>query len=308
MSFNPSDTTFAIIKEVTAGTTPSTPAFLNLDFVSGTAPMLQSNTVVSAVSKPSRAAASSRRTNYSVGGGIATELNRDAAVEALLEGALSGAWATNVLKAGKVDTNYTIEERKVDGATSLFQRFTGCQVSNMALTCDLSGIAGLTFDVIGMNRTTANVIVTGATYAAASVKPKLVGLDVSNVTIAGVAGLVFTSLNLTVGHNRETQGQFGSATARGVGTSGIRTTTLELTCYRESFAIETTLLAADTPVAVSFTIGAATGGVGYTFTLPAAYVAIPKDSIDGSKSLVTLTFTASEDTVTGTDLQITRLA
>ena len=305
-----SDTTFAIIKEIVPGQTPATPAFLSVDYIPGTMPVYQSDNVVSQVQKASRGSAGARKTNFSVGGGLALELFRDAAVDLLLESTLSGTFVGAVLKAGSTDTSFTVEQRRVvDGLAADFYRFTGCQVSSMSLTVGANSIGSLNFDIMGMNRTKGSVIITGATYAAPSTKIKLAGIDITAVTVGGVS-LVCTDLSINVSHNRETQSQFGSASARGVGTSGFRTVTVELTCYRDAAfnGLETTLLAGDVGYPVSATIGPATGAAGYKFDMTLATVALPTDTVDGSKELVKLTCTASYDPGTAlTDLAITRL-
>lgn len=302
--FNPSDNTYAIVVEATAGTTPATPAWQTVAHIPGTMPELTAENITSPTLAANRASAGSRKTGYSVTGGLAVHFRRNTAIETLLESALSGAWSTNVLKAGSTDKNFTIQKSMKNGAgTTDYVRFTGCQVSSFNLKCDASGIAEATFDVIGMGRDSSNAAVSGATYPAGTNATPLVGLDVDNVTIAGVTG-TFNSLDLTIEHSREAQDQFGSASARGIGTSGFRNVTLVLTMYRDAIDQEDALLG-DTPVAVSFDIG--TGTSGYTITLPAAYCDLPKDVEDNSKNLIQMTFQASYDATALTDVSITRL-
>lgn len=299
---NPSDVTYSIIKETTAGTLPGTGTLLGLDYIPGTMPVYRADGITSPTLKANRASAGSRRVNYRVEGGFNVHFCRDAAVELLLESALSGAWATNVLKASNADTSFSIEEKMIEGAGSLYQRFLGCQVSSFSLSCPFDSNAEATFDIIGMDRDQETTASSLGSATAAGTKTKLTGLDVSNVTIAGLTA-TYTSLDLSVTHNRETQGQFGSAAARGIGTSGNREVTLTLKGYRADFTPESII--GDDPIAVSFTMGS--GVNGYTFSLPAAYGSLPENEMDASKALFTVTFTAAYDTTAATDFQITRL-
>lgn len=302
--FNPSDNTYQIVKETVGGTTPATPAFLTIEHIPGTMPELTANTVTSPTLQSSRASAGSRKTGYSVNGGLSVHFRRHTAIDLLLESALSGTFSTNVLKASNVDTSFTIQKSMKNGAgTTDYKRFKGNQVASWTLTCAADGVAESTFDVIGMSQDASAAAVAGATAGAVTSGVPLVGLDVSAVTIAGVTG-VFNSLELSVTHEREAQTQFGSTASRGIGTSGFRTVQLTLTMYRDSIS-QTTALDGDTAVAVSFTIGSAANG--YTITLPKANVDVPKDMEDGSKGLIQMVFMASYDTTTATDLSITKL-
>lgn len=302
---SPSDRSFAIIGETVAGVLPGSGNLLPVDYIPGTRPRFTADQLASQTLSQSRASRGSRRVNYRTEGGMRLHFCRDAAVELLLESALSGAWATNVLKAGRTDRSIAIEERLVEGAGSLYQRFLGCQVGNFTLECSYDGNAEASFDVLGMSRQTATTA-SSLTYATVGSGLKLTGADVSAVSIAGLSGSTtpdFVNLSLAVRHNREAQGGFGSTSARAIGTAGFRDVQLTLRFYREDFSPETVI--GETPLAVSFTIGSGTNG--YTVLLPAAYGSVPDDQDEESKALVEVTFAAAFDAISETDLQITRL-
>lgn len=303
--FNPSDNTYAIVKETEEGQVPASPAWLSLPHIPGTMPELTAQNLTSPTLQASRASAGSRKTGYSVGGGLAVHFRRHTAIDVLLASALSGAWSGNILKAGNTDSSFTIQKSMKNGeGTTDYKRWYGNQVANFSLSCSATGVAEASFDVLGMGQDASNAIVTGATAGTVTSGIPLVGLDVTAVTIAGVTG-TFNNLELTVGHEREAQDQFGTASARGVGTSGFRTTTLVLRMYRDSID-QTAAIEGDETVAVSFTIGS--GANGYRVTLPAANCDVPKDVEDASKGLIELTFTAAGDATLGTDIQIEKLA
>lgn len=303
---SPSDRSYAIIAEATPGTLPGSGTLLPFDQIPGTRPTFNADQLTSPSMARVRASRGSRRNNFRVDGGLRGHFSRGTANELLLQSALSGTWATDVLKAGATDTSFAVEERLIEGAGSLYQRFLGCMVAGFTLECAYDGNAEASFDVLGMSRQTATAA-TALTYGTSPTTLQLAGPDVTAVTIAGLTGSTapdFVNLSLSVTHNREAQGGFGSTSARAIGTSGARAVTLGLRFYREDFSPETII--GDTPLEVSFTIGS--GANGFTFLLPRAFGSIPVDSDDGSKALIDVTFTAAFDPTAGTDLQITRLS
>lgn len=311
MAYNPSDTTYSIIKEAAEGTMPATGVLLRLENIPGTQPTYASDVLASPTLRASRAAAGAKKIGYRVEGGIDVHFKRDDAIELLLQSALSGTFveagttgvAGDVLKAGNVDTSFTIEKKMLDGANAGYWRFTGCQVSKFSLDVSAADNAKASFTLLGLGKTTATTA-SALTYANASSNLGLTGVDLGTVSVAGLSAVDYRALTLNVEHTRETRDRFGSATPIGIGTSGPRKVTLSVTFYRKDLTPDT-ILSTDAPVAVSFTIGSGTNG--YTFTLPAATYSLPTDSEDGSKSLITVEFTGSLDATLATDLQITRL-
>lgn len=307
--YNTSDISFAIIKETVEGTMPTTGALLRIDHVPGTSPTFTTDSIESPVKSQKRASAGNRKTNPRAEGGLKTHLCRDAAIELLMQSVCSGIWTEagvtgegdDILKAGETDVSLSIE-KKIAGAANLFMRYTGCQVTKMTLTCDASSNAEISFDILGMGRVTANAP-TALTYTDSSNKLKLAGEDVNAVSIGGMTGVTFRSLELTVEQSREAKDKFGGIQAFGIGASGNRKVTLKLTFYRENFTPET-VLGGNAAVPVSVAIGGT--GEGFTFLLPAATASIPADVEDGSKVLVDVEFMAKYDNTAGTDFQITR--
>lgn len=303
MAFNPSDNTYSLIRETAAGTLPATPAFLPFDYVQGDQPMLTSDVIESQIQRANRTSSGQRKTGFRVEGSLSTELKRDAAIDLLLESALSGTFTTNVLKAGTTDTSFSIEKRMNDGASKYYRRFSGVQVTSLTISGEASGMIEASFDLLGTTAVTGTALVTGATYANPSSTQLLDGTEVT-MTINGTA-VDFRSFDLSVEHDREAQDKFGSKYARGIGTSGMRKVMLSCSLYFTDFGLETTSVAGNT-VPVVITIGS--GANGYSITLPACDISVPADSEDGSKAMMDVDFTAKGDVTLGTDIQITRLA
>lgn len=300
---NPSDTKFYLIAETVPGTTPATPAFQEIAHIPGSTPMEEADFVDSPVLKPNRAAGLGRKTNFRVGGGVQTQLKRDTAHDVLLQSALSGTFTTNVLKGGTTDSSFTVERRMLEGATTLYKRFAGCQVTSFKLSADPSGIAEATFDVVGMTATTGTAILTGATYAVAANTTPLTGIDVTSVTIAGLTAK-YLSFELTVDSGREALQSFGSTGAFAVAQGSPRSIKLNMTFFRSDHTPET-LFRSDNPFAVSITIGA--GANGYMITLPACVSTLPQDEEDGAKAIVSVELTPGYDATEQTDIKITKL-
>lgn len=299
---NPSDRSFGIIAETTPATLPATGVLLGVDYTPGRRPTYTADSLTASNLRANRSSAGARRVNFRGGGGWNFQLKRDAAIELMLASVVSGSFTANVLKASNVDSFFSIEERLIEGAGSLYQRFLGCMGVSFTVACTFNGNADAAVDIIGMNRQTATTA-TALTYAPSSTRTPLTGLDVSNIVVGGLTLHDFMELNFAVRHTRDAQGRFGSASARGIGTSGIREVTLSLRGYRKDFSPETVI--GDTPITVSFDIG--TGVNGYNIQLPAAYGSLPSDEDQGSNATVLLNFTGAFDTTAATDLVITRL-
>lgn len=304
MAINSSDFQYGIIKEVTAGVTPATPAFAIFPHIDGDSPMLTSDTVTSNVVRSNRASQGMRKINYRVEGALKTQLKRTTVIDTLFESAVGGTFATNVLKAGATDVSLTIEKRMNNGATNYYHRFVGTQVSKMTLTVDSQSNAEVGFDFLGLDRTESPTLITGATYVQPAATTDLCGLDVNNVTVAGLTATC-RAIELTVEHDREAHDRLGSAAAADIGTAGFRKVMAKMTFYRTDLSPDTLLAKSDTAIAVSFRVGSAANG--WQFDLPAANYTVPQDETDGSKTLFTVEFTARYDNTAATDFIITKL-
>ncbi len=306
--FDPTLTSYAIVQEVTPNTIPATPAFKNLDFVSGTQIDYQSDTLESDTQRPDRSLASLRKLRFRNEGSIKQNFKRDTGSEILLLSGMSAApFASGIAKAGTTETFFTVEKKMIDGATLNFRRFSGCTVTGWTLAGDASGDITITYDILGMGQVTATVAVASSTYALTAANAEATGLDVTSITVAGLTGAQFRKFELKVEHTRETVDAFGSATPIAIGTSGMRKVSFSADFYRKDFSPETVLIP-DVGVAVVITINPPGAASGYTFTIPKFVGMVPKDSVDGSKQLVSIEGQGLADTTSGTNLQVTQLA
>lgn len=299
---NVADTTYSLIREVTAGTTPATPAFKTLDTNSFDV-SFESNMLSSEVMRANRAAGDTLEQGFYVTGSLSTDFRNDPAIDTILEGGFGGAFATKVLKAGNTDYSHTFEQKMISAAnTPLFFRYTGSQITSVGVKVDATSKAEFSAEFIGLAQSTGTAIITGATYPAPTQGPLIGGGSAGSITIAGITGN-FYSLDLKVAHTRSAKFGLFNANAFGIGTGGNRAATLTLQLYREDFNPET-VFAANTAVPVSFTLG--TGTNSYAFSLARCFAKRPKRDTNDNNELVTIELTASNDATATTDITCTK--
>lgn len=309
MAINPSDTEFAIVKEAVAGTTPTNPEFLRCETLVGSNLNATADAIVSQTRRKGRTNAGQSLVNPRVEGPLNTELTSDdAATELLFASALSGEWDEDgLLKAGTTESDLTIERKWYNGATQMFTRYFGCQVSELEIAAEYGGIVTANYSFLGRGRADpSNAPIAGATYADASTAPKFAGPHVKNINIAGLGNVDYSTLTLTITQDRATQGKLGSAFARGIGTAG-KTIELVVMLYREDFGPENLITGGINNPAVSISFDIEFNGAGYRFIIPAAQPSFPEDSEEGANQMVSVTFAPIGDAASGTDIMVQKL-
>jgi len=304
---SPSDITFSLIPEATFATTPTTGATrYELPVKADQAPLAYStNNIDSETKRPNRSSNGSRRGMGQAQGSFEFRLSNATYLTPLFQSALSGTFVSKVLKGGSTDTTFSVLCKLIDGAagSALVQQVKGCMVNSMTISGEQNAEVNVSFELMGAARdmlTTDNAL---AVAAVPNTAVEFIGKEVTAFNVAGNTSLNVSAFELVVGHERALRGVFGSDAGVGFGTSGTRGTTLELTVYRESGLLET--LTTGAAQAVSFQIGST--GNGWSISLPAAYIQVPQDSLDGESAFVTLNMTAGYDATSGTDIIITQL-
>jgi Phage tail tube protein len=252
----------ALIKEVTPGTTPATPAFSIIDFVSedlaATGQQFRSNTV-----NLGRVIKSSRRTSIEVGGGFTCELTNDLITNSLWEALLGNPFATNVAKlGGSTLSAFTIERKLL--ATD-YRRFVGARVNALELSIQPEKEVVAKWGMIGLSMTTGAALIAGATYTQPGTNEKLTGLDVGTIAMSnGVTGSFdYSNLSLTIGNNMATTKRVGASPVRGV-VAGLGQITGKLDIYIEDKSMADAFIA-ETPF--DLTIPILNNAKGYTLAL-----------------------------------------
>lgn len=197
----------AIVPEVTYGTTPATPSFTTLRH-SACSIGLSKDAVESDEIRGDRQITQFRHGNKSVGGDIDGELIYGE-YDSLLEAAMCGTWATDVLKAGTTRRSFSVE-RKFNDITQ-FVRYTGCEVNGFTLKLSPNKMASISFSLIGKDQAIAQTAISGATYSSLTDEAQF---DTFNATIneGGSAIAIVTEAEIKLENGIEPQFVIGSAT------------------------------------------------------------------------------------------------
>ena len=185
-----SRSSLSYIKETTFGTTPSG-NFLNLPFTTNSMNLTKDRVAGNDI-QADRMPRVDRHGNRQVGGDIASDLRHED-FDILLESAMLGAFASNVLKVGVDPTFFSLQDYAAD--IIIARRFTGCTVSTMGISLAPNQMVTTTFGIVGkdMNPTiTAGAFITGDSYTIVSV-----GSPSTDFTAIGAAnntvGTTFTA-------------------------------------------------------------------------------------------------------------------
>lgn len=263
-----------------------------------------SDMTTSKTQNPNRAAGASRRNNYKVSGGLDMDLQVCDAFEIFLKSLLAGKFdAHGQLLASNVQSTFYAEERYVNNGVVNINTYSGLDAMSITIDAKYSG------DNVSMKMTAIGTAsATGTAASAYTVSPLATlnpfsGQDIQNVTIAGLTGLYYSDLSLSIESKKDTQGALGQKYAIGSSADGAKTVKLTVTFYRSDFTPEASIL--DLPLNLSFK--ATIGGIGYSFTLPTARGTIPKNTQDSGSRMVQVDFMAELDPVTGTDVIVQKL-
>jgi hypothetical protein len=296
------DNIYGIAREATPGVTNATPVFQYLDYISGNDLTYGGSMVTSDAMLRNRELAGAALVNLVGGGSLKAHGRRDTTSEMLIEGAIGGAFASNVAKVGATDFAHTIEKRMLLDAGEAFHQFNGVYVTKWTRSVKAGGNVEDTFDFLIKGRSQRTTKISGATYVPATQGKALTAVDVGQINIGGLTGL-YTSLDFSVEQPREAIFVLGSNSAGQINASGsprkIMTTVKML---RSSIAVDAL---AGTTGPVSFTLGNGTGNQ-MTHTMTNCIVNIPTDEIESSALVVSIELMAINDPVVGAGLTLTR--
>lgn len=266
MSFaNSSETRIAYVTETAFGVTPATPTFKTFRTTGG-GPRSNKVTQTSDELRPDRNVPDEALVGIGVSGAYPIEFSYGT-FDDMLESALRGAWATNVLKNGITPKYFTMEETLELGATDSFSRYTGCAVNTFSLSIAAREKVTGSIGLIGQKETLASAIIEDATYAAASAEPILTAsAHVAALTVSGaVPAPKVRSLNLEISNNLRERPVVGSLYSEEFG-AGRCDVTGTLAAYFESASLYQAVLDHGS-AALSLTIGK-DANKKYTILLP----------------------------------------
>jgi hypothetical protein len=294
-----SRTQLAYITESTYGTTPATPAMVSLPFVTHSVDLSKTR-VQSAEITPDRMPRVDRHGQRTVAGDIAVEM-RPADYDFLLEAALFGAFATNVLNTGTTVKSFTLEDGALD--ITQFRAFTGCMVNTMQISIAPNQMTTATFGIIGKNMTQSATAL-DATLTAASANEPFDSFS-GAISEGGSPIAYVNSIDFTLNNNLNPTFVLGAVTTPQVefGMSSLEGT---MTVFYEDAALITKFLN-ETESSLSIVLDDRVAGLNYTLLMPRIKIngaAVPVSS--PASRLLTIPFVALRDSSTGTQMRITR--
>lgn len=299
-----SQTRLAYIAESTYGTTPATPTFKNLRFTSEAfKPGIQY--VSSNEIRADRNVPDLTQVGSDAGGSFGIELSYGS-FDDLLEALLCGTWSTNILVNGVTDRSFTFEKFFEAGATDQYHRYTGAKVNTMSLEARAQQMVTGSFGVMAKGLTSAQTIISGATYTAANTNPVInAAANFANLAMTGVTSPSIMGIRLDMTNNMRQQPVVGSIQSKGIGT-GRFVVTGEIEAYFDN-AQMLDLYLNNTSTDLTFDLGGASS-LKYRFFLPKIKFSDADITAGGNDQdvMAKLPFQAIYDTTTAGSIKITR--
>ncbi|MBL4700110.1 MAG: hypothetical protein JKX85_02535 [Phycisphaeraceae bacterium] len=303
-----SNTRLAIIAETVAGTTPATPAFQNLRFKSESLNRTFEHKTSDEI-RPDGNVTDQALVGEMASGSISAEPSYGT-FDDFYEGLMQSPFASNVLKNGVMQKSFTIEKTfGVGSGSEAYHRFVGCQIGSMSFGLTSKEISDLSFELMGLGGAQDDAIITGSTYTAANTKPVLnTSSHVSGLSLTGTGvteGLHLKSLNMSITNNLREQAEVGSRTLAGIGSGRFELSGSTTIYFENNEAIDT--VAAETALALSFTIGAAANEK-CTFLIPKLKLTNPRVVAGGNGQdvMAEFDFMGLYDNTEACTLKITR--
>ena len=298
-----SRSSLSFVTEATFGTTPAG-NFANLPFSTHSL-NLTKDILAGTDIQADRMSRVNRQGNRQVAGDIVVDL-RDGDYDLLLESAMLGAFATNVLKVGVAPKFFSIEDYASD--IDQARLFTGMSVSTMAISLAPNQMVTTTFGMVGKDMTMSATEKTQTAASGAQPFDAYSGdISIGNVgspsAVAIVTALDFTLNNsyaptFVIGDDSAPSLEYGRAEVEGT-----------MTAYFENAALIDRFLN-ETETAIQVSVDDPTGANAYTFDFPRVKINSADVGVDGPTSrMVTMSFVALYDGSVGglaTNLQITR--
>ena len=288
------------VPEVTWGTTPGTPTMVSLRN-NGCSLAVQKSTLSSNEIRSDRQIVDLRHGAAQVGGTIDFEFSYGE-FDALLEGALFGAWTSDVLKGGATSKSFTIERAFLDVAQ--YGAFAGCMVNGFSLSVQRNAIVTGSFDILGKTATYSGTPLKASPTASQTNLP----YDTFSGTMSeGGSSIAYvTGVDFSVANNLEPQFFVGAGTSASSVTVGRINVSGTLSAAFTNATLLNKFLN-ETESSLSLTLGNGTTK-SYTILIPRIKYTGGDNPVSGEGEVVlSMPFQALYDSVTGTNIQITRI-
>jgi len=292
------------VVESTFGTTPGTPALIQLPYTTQSL-NLSKERVTGTDIQPDRMLRVDRHGNRTAAGDIVADL-RKADYDPFLESAFFNTFSSNVLKVGTTPKFFSIEDAATD--ITQFRLFTGMAVSSLAVSIRPNQMVTGTFSMVGKDMSISGTSVDGTKTASSGNAPFDAYSGALSIGDAGgglsaaaiVTGIDFTINNalaptFVVGASTTPQLEYGMATVEGT-----------ITAYFENAALINRFLN-ETETALQVVVDDPTGSSDYTWLFPRVKINGADVPVDNPTSrIITLPFVALYDTTEATNIKLTR--
>lgn len=290
------------ITEVTYGTTPATPALIELPFTSFSVNLTRDEYEDNSI-RSDRMERYSLSGNRTVGGSIDVNLTHSL-YDPLLESLCQGAFTTNVLKTGTTRKSFTVEEQALD--ITQYRVYTGLLVDKADFTIPASGIVTAKFDVIGKDQSalSGTTIDSDTIYTAPAVKAPFTDNGTSGFVKEGGSAVGYvTNLTFNVDNNHTKNFAVGSNVIRDLTTSMAKVTGTVTVFFED--AVMYNKFVNGTASSIDVKLDDGTNQLEFFFP-NVKYTGATK-TINGSGPIsLAMPFKALFDTTTGSNLVITR--
>lgn len=292
------------VVESTFGTTPGTPALIQLPYTTQSL-NLSKERVTGTDIQPDRMLRVDRHGNRTAAGDIVADL-RKADYDPFLESAFFNTFSSNVLKVGTTPKFFSIEDAATD--ITQFRLFTGMSVSSLAVSIRPNQMVTGTFSMVGKDMSISGTSVDPTKTAPSGNAPFDAYSGALSIGDAGgslsaaaiVTGIDFTINNalaptFVVGANTTPQLEYGMATVEGT-----------ITAYFEDAALINRFLN-ETETALQVVVDDPTGSSDYTWLFPRVKINGADVPVDNPTSrIITLPFVALYDSTEASNIVLTR--
>lgn len=308
-----SNASFGYVAEVTAGTTPATPAF-NQFGVNDFSLQLSKDTFTDPSIQSNRQTMFFKHGNKKVAGNIAVTLlgvgaspTGNTLFDPWLESVFNSSFVSNVLKIGSTVKNFTVEKKlQTPDGTSHYFRFKGVQATSIGIEVALNAPVKATFGFMALDEDpVATTAITGSSYVAQPSGPEpLVHINANNFfKEGGAASSLMTAFSFNINNESDANFSLGSAVAQSI-TSSTAKVTGSCTYY---FSDATMYNKFVNETQTSLEVKLSDGTRSYTFLFPNVKYGSATNVVNNENAIVlTLPWTATYDAATGTTVQITR--
>lgn len=307
-----SRSSLSYIPEVTFGTTPATPTFIELPYTSHSLNLTKQRVSGTDI-QADRMLRVDRHGNRSAGGDIVVDLRGTTTgagnYDPFIESAFMNTFSTNVLKIGTTMKTFSIEDSALDtSSTDAFRLFTGMGVSSMAISIKPNSMVQSTFSFAGKDMA-ASLTTAATTLTAAAVNKPFdaysgtIKISDAGGTLASIA--IITGIDFTIDNAFNPTYVIGSATTPQL-EYGMATVEGTITAYFEDISLINRFLN-ETETAFEVQVDSPDTTAGMTFMFPRIKINAADVPVGGTGSrVISLPFVALFDTTEATNLKLTR--